>query len=274
VPRVHCTSACNNIIHGYCTAPAPALEYSVRVRVLYGSQHCIDVPCRSEVGFAGRPDSDEFDFLSMPWNRFNQAKGSKDLPGTPGTEGMLHRGRAAAVASRAASPFGGGIDAEAVSRQSAGSYTATAIAAGGQTEEDELTVPYPGPNSIPGISSTRTNIDLAPSEDYRQVGYTPSDQHQLVPPLAPVDFVFPFELSPDGLAQQNRWVDLNYGFGLDLDPIDPGWGWMSGAAQGLPGEGEGEGEGDVGGSAQQVGQSADDDETREFTDLFDWPSSI
>ncbi|GFZ44647.1 hypothetical protein JCM24511_02371 [Saitozyma sp. JCM 24511] len=228
--------------------------------------------CASEVGFAGRPNSDEFDFLSMPWNRFNQSKGSRDLPGTPGTEGMLHRGRAAAVVSRGASPFGGGIDAEAVSRQSA------ALVSGPDNEDqgDEVTVPNV-PLTVPELlSMSSTNIDLAASTDvsHQRVSYTPLDQPQPIP-LAPEEFVFPFELSPDGLAQQNRWVDLNYGFGLDLDPIDSGWGWMSTQVnQSLPGEGEGGGAGDPVQSAQRDGGERDGGETREFTDLFDWPSSI
>jgi hypothetical protein len=93
----------------------------------------------------------------------------------------------------------------------------------------------------------------------------------------PGEFVFPFELSPDGLAQQNRWVDLNYGFGLDLDPIDPdpGWGWVpTQVVHNLPGEGEGQGVGDAMESAQRGGAAGDGGETREFPDLFDWPSSI
>lgn len=242
-------------------------------------QQCIDVPCRSEVGFAGRPNSDEFDFLSMPWNRFNQSKGSKDLPGTPGTEGMLHRGRDAAVASRAASPFRGGIDAEAVSRQSAVTCTGTAIAGSERTVGDDPTVPYPRPNAIPGIPSRSTNIDLSPSEGYQRGDYmySPPDQHRPVsflppapaPAPAPEDFVFPFELSPDGLAQQNRWVDLNYGFGfgIDIEPIDPGW--ISVVEQGVSG-------GDhflAPGPGQQTGTGGQQGETREFTDLFDWPSA-
>lgn len=235
-------------------------------------QRCTDVPRRSEVGFAGRPNSDEFDFLSMPWNRFNQSKGSRDLPGTPGTEGMLHRGRAAAVVSRGVSPFGGGIDAEAVSRQSA------ALVSGPDNEDqgDEVTVPNV-PLTVPELlSMSSTNIDLAASTDvsHQRVSYTPLDQPQPIP-LAPEEFVFPFELSPDGLAQQNRWVDLNYGFGLDLDPIDSGWGWMATQVnQSLPGEGEGGGAGDPVQSAQRDGGERDGGETREFTDLFDWPSSI
>jgi hypothetical protein len=229
------------------------------------------------VGFAGRPNSDEFDFLSMPWNRFNQSKGSKDLPGTPGTEGMLHRGRAAAVASRGVSPFGGGVDAEAVSRQSA---LVLGPVNEGEDQVDEITFPN-APPTVPELLSTNTNIHLAASTsdvfDHQRVSHTTFDQTQPIPSLTPGEFVFPFELSPDGLAQQNRWVDLNYGFGLDLDPIDPdpGWGWVpTQVVHNLPGEGEGQGVGDAMESAQRGGAAGDGGETREFPDLFDWPSSI